>query len=354
MTMISLKRYLEGATPAVAEPELPGDGLLGALLLAYSAALGAMGHCSLDACPGTGDRLKQRMAELNAGLSGAVGVAALQSIDRNVQDELREWGRAAARYFRGRAAEVKELLLVMTQAGEAVGLRSQRYAIQMNEATARLRKIATLEDLTQIRASIEASAAELKISIERMNAEGQAAVEQLKKQVTAYQAKLEEAEEVASRDPLTGVRSRLCLESLIENRIGSGIEFCVAMIDLDGFKKVNDMHGHLAGDALLKQFAAELRSACRTSDVIGRWGGDEFLIVLDCGRSEAESRVERLQKWVCGDYSVRGKEATLNLRLDASIGLADAQPEETMNALIARADAAMYEHKTASRRARTS
>ena len=347
--MISLKRYMDGEMQAVTEPETAEDDLLGAALSAYSAAMGAMGSCSLDACPGIGNGLKQRMSELSAGLSAAMGLEALRATDRGVQEGLQEWGRDAARHFLARAAEAKNLLLAMARTGEAVGARDQRYAKQMKEVTVRLQEIASLEDLSQIRGLLETRAAELKSSIERMTAEGLAVVDELKKQVRAYQIKLEEAEELASRDALTGVRNRLCLESLLENRIASGIPFCVAMIDLDDFKKVNDSYGHLAGDELLKQFAAELRSASRSTDVIGRWGGDEFLIFLDGGISEAEARVKRLQKWVCGDYTLRGREGTLKLRLNASIGIAEHRAQETLQMLVSRADAAMYERKAMGR-----
>ncbi len=78
--------------------------------------------------------------------------------------------------------------------------------------------------------------------------------------------------------------------------------FCVAIIDIDEFKRVNDEHGHLVGDELLKQFAAEMRSVCRSTDTIGRWGGDEFILLLHCGtrrghgadRPAAEVGVRRL------------------------------------------------------------
>ena len=102
-------------------------------------------------------------------------------------------------------------------------------------------------------------------------------MERLREQVTSYQSKLEEAEEIASRDALTGLSSRLYVEGQIEKRIGSCSIFCVALIDIDGFKKVNDSYGHPTGDELLKQFGVELRSACRATDVIGRWGGDELI-----------------------------------------------------------------------------
>ena len=123
----------------------------------------------------------------------------------------------------------------------------------------------------------------------------------------------------------------------------------MAIIDIDGFKKVNDNHGHLTGDELLKQFGAELRSACRATDVIGRWGGDEFILLYDCGLAEAEAQTERLRKWICGNYEVKVKSGALKLRVDASIGLAAHAAGEGVKELVARADAAMYEQKAASR-----
>jgi diguanylate cyclase (GGDEF)-like protein len=348
--MISLKKYLD-APPldAAVWNEAVDAGILPATLAAYGAAMLAMGNCSLDACPGLGDGLKQQLGELKTRLSLEMSREAVESADRALQEEVRDWGQRTARHYRDKAGEVKELLLVIARTAESVGARDQRCAGQMNQVTARLQQIATLDDLTEIRASIESSAAELKSSIERMTAEGKAAVEELRKQVNDYQTKLEEAEELASRDALTGLRSRLCVENQMEARIAAGAAFCLAMVDIDGFKKVNDEHGHLTGDELLKQFAGELRSACRATDLIGRWGGDEFVILLDCRLPEAGAQIDRLRKWVCGDYTVRSKAGALKLRLDASIGLAEHLPQESMKALVARADAAMYDQKAASR-----
>lgn len=349
--MISLKKFLDGELPREAEPEgAQPSGLLPLALAAYGSALAAAGNYSLDACPGLGDGLRQQLAALSSGLSPAMSGPAVETTDRAVQEQLRDWGQRTARHYRDKAAEVKELLLVMARAGESVNARDRRCAGQMNEVTTQLRQIATLDDLSEIRASIEKSAAALKSSIDRMTAEGQAAVEELKKQVNTYQAKLEAAEELASRDALTGARNRMWIEALIEDRLAAGAPFCVAMVDLDGFKKVNDTHGHLVGDELLKQFAAELRSACRSTDVIGRWGGDEFLILLENPLPEAEANIERLRKWVCGDYVVKTAAAPVKLALQASMGLAERQPNDNLKSLMGRADAAMYESKAAARK----
>jgi diguanylate cyclase (GGDEF)-like protein len=308
-----------------------------------------MGNCSLDACPGLGDDLKQALAQLKAELTAQMGIEKLAAHGEQTREHLRAWGRGAARHYQGKAREVKEMLLTMARTAESVSARDQRSAGQMSAVTARLRAIATLEDLTEIRASIDISAAELKTSIDRMTEEGREVLDHLKKQVEDYQTKLEEAEKIASRDALTGVSSRVYVEGQIEKRVESRATFCLVIVDIDGFKKVNDAHGHLAGDELLKQFAGELKSACRSTDTIGRWGGDEFILLFDSGLEEAEAQTERVRKWVCGNYSVPGNTGTLRLHVDASIGLAAYVAGEEMNALVGRADAAMYEQKARAR-----
>ena len=346
--MISLKRYLDSSSPELAR----GGGnvcqeAFAKALDVYGSALLEMGNCSLDACPGLGDALKQSLAQLTAELSPAIGGDDLAANGQKAREQLLGWGRDAARHYQGKAREVKEMLLTMAQAAESVGTRDRRYASQIGDVTERLQAIGSLEDLTEIRASINKSAAELKTSIERMTEEGTAVLNHMKQQVESYQTRLEEAEKIASRDALTRASSRLYVEGQIEKRIECGTPFCVAIVDIDGFKKVNDLHGHLIGDELLKQFAGELRSACRSHDIIGRWGGDEFILLFDSTREEAEAQAERLRKWVCGNYDVAGKNGPLKLRIDASIGLAAHAAGQEMKDLLAQADAAMYEQKAA-------
>ncbi|MGB8029406.1 MAG: GGDEF domain-containing protein [Terracidiphilus sp.] len=348
--MISLRKYLESQqVDSVALLERAEGGLLPAVVDAYGSALMEMGNSSLEACPGMGDELKRSLSELKSGLSAAMSPAALATTDTGVRDQLRGWGRGTAKHFQQKACEVKEMLLMMARTAESVGARDQRCAGQMSKVTERLKAIASLDDLTQIRTSIEKSASELKSSIDRMTAEGKAVLDHLKEQVASYQTKLEEAEEIASRDALTGLSSRLYVEGQLEKRMSAATPFCVAIVDIDRFKKVNDDHGHVTGDDLLKQFSTELRSACRATDVIGRWGGDEFILLFDCGFAEAEAQTVRLRKWICGSYTVRGKSGEVKLRVDASIGLAERAAGEEMQELLTRADTAMYEEKAAGR-----
>jgi diguanylate cyclase (GGDEF)-like protein len=348
--MISLKKYLDAANSgSLAYDEPAEDDLVSVTMAAYCSALSEMGSCSMEACPALGAGLRQSLGKLEASLSGSVNCKTVEATEKRVQEQLQDWGKRTASHYRQQTGEVKELLIVMARTAESVGERDQRCAGQINEVTTRLQRIASLEDLTQIRASIEKSAGELKTSIDRMAAEGKAVIEELRAQVSTYQARLEEAEQIASRDALTGLGSRLWVEDQIARRIKTGVPLCVAIIDINGFKPVNDEHGHLVGDELLKQFASELQSVCRSTDMIGRWGGDEFIIMLDCDMAKARERIDRLREWVCGSYKVQGRSGHIKLRVDASIGLAEHLQDESMKGLLARADAEMYKDKAAFR-----
>jgi len=348
--MISLKRYIDAARDGSQTCDEPGESDLASVALAaYRSALSEMGCCSMDACPALGTGLRQSLGKLEANLSAPASCGVVQATEKKVQERLQEWGKQTASHYRQQTGEIKAMLLVMARTAESVGTRDQRCAGQISEVTSRLEKIACLEDLTEIRASIESTAAELKTSIDRMTAEGKAAIQELRAEVSTYQAKLEEAEQIASRDALTGLGSRLWVEDRIASRISTGAPLCVAIIDINGFKQINDQHGHLAGDEVLKQFAGELQSVCRSTDMIGRWGGDEFILLLDCDRTKAQVKVDRLREWVCGNYKVQGRDGSVKLRVDASIGLAEHLGGETLKGLLARADAEMYREKGAIR-----
>jgi diguanylate cyclase (GGDEF)-like protein len=349
--MISLKKYLDSpACEAEAPSKQDDNSILSATIAAYGSALLAMGDCAAEVYPALGSDLKRGLGKVEESLACEMTLEQVEGAETSVRGQLQDWGMRAARQNQQKAREVKELLIVMAHTAESVGERDQRCAGQMNAVTARLEKIASLDDLTAVRASIEESAAELKSQIERMTAEGKAAIEKLRGEAAGYQARLEEAEHIASIDGLTRLRNRLWLEGQIERQMAAGTPLCVGIVDIDDFKKVNDNHGHMAGDELLKQLSAEIKFACRSTDVIGRWGGDEFIILLDCGLAEAQAHIDRLRKWVCGNYKVNGKSGPVNLQIGASIGVAEYRPSETMEKLLSRADAAMYQLKAVSRK----
>lgn len=153
---------------------------------------------------------------------------------------------------------------------------------------------------------------------------------------------------LATHDALTGVLSRreifdvLSREKAFSDRAGTPFSLC--MLDLDDFKQMNDTYGHQAGDAVLQAFAQALKDNTRTTDYVGRYGGEEFMVVfsnfqcLDSGAGGA-------QRLLAATRNLRLPDISPDLKVTTSIGIAAYQPGESPDTLVARADAALYEAK---------
>ncbi len=345
--MISLKKYLDNDADQPYSSEPDPNELLAAALKSYRSSLLAMGKNGARACPTIGADLQQNLRGLEARLYRNLTPPLFQETGRKVENELEQWGGRTADYLKARANDAKELLVALARTAESLGERDQRYASHFNQFTSRLQAISDLEDLTQIRTSVIQRATELRTYVGQMEQESRQLVSHLQAEVTTYETKLKAAEELALRDPLTGLANRRNVEERIQWRIAHQEPFCVAILDLNGFKQVNDRYGHPAGDSLLKQFSNELRSNLRASDLVGRWSGDEFVVVLDCDLASAKAQMERMRQWVFGEYSIQpgagGKAA--RVRVDAAIGVVEWRPDETLQEVIERADTAMYKEK---------
>jgi len=151
-------------------------------------------------------------------------------------------------------------------------------------------------------------------------------------------------------DALTGVGSRKLLEDKLEVEFARAKRykrpFSIAIIDLDNFKTINDTLGHAAGDEALKRLAASMKSQKRRPDVLARYGGDEFVVLMPETRAkEAQKLLERLRR------SVHKIKVGENLPMTISCGIAEsaAEQEESASEVMRRADLALYEAKSAGR-----
>ena len=177
----------------------------------------------------------------------------------------------------------------------------------------------------------------------------------LRARLSARKAELQQAlatiRELAQVDELTRLSNRRhILEMLaIEHTrsVRSGDPLSVVLIDLDYFKAINDRHGHAVGDAVLCEFAQVLRAGLRESDFAGRWGGEEFLLVLPQMRAEAAAAlVDRLRE---AAGRLLFDPALPGLKISFSAGAAECASSEPTQVAIERADQAMYRAKEAGR-----
>ncbi len=167
-------------------------------------------------------------------------------------------------------------------------------------------------------------------------------VRELKAREIELMAKNAQLEELSQRDALTGLYNRRFLLARVEAelaRVRRGHSLAVLMIDLDGFKRINDQHGHLRGDLLLKEMAAALARTVRTTDVPGRFGGDEFVVLLtDTGADTACAAANRVTE-ALADV---GRRFDSHRPVTASVGVATAHTHDTVAAVLHRADDSSY------------
>ena len=162
---------------------------------------------------------------------------------------------------------------------------------------------------------------------------------------------LEQNRQLAIRDELTGLHNRRHVLELMQLEAQraerSGRPLCLALIDIDHFKRVNDQHGHAQGDEVLRAFAACASVALRDTDTLGRWGGEEFIVMLP--ETPADAAVGVLSRVHRQIAELRFEAFDAALRVSFSAGIAVVQPGETLAGAIERADQAMYAAKQAGR-----
>lgn len=171
-----------------------------------------------------------------------------------------------------------------------------------------------------------------------------------KEQQILEQTKLanEMLKKLASKDYLTGLHNRLKLDEALDyqlkhaNRYGN--IFGIIMIDIDFFKQVNDEHGHQAGDTILCEFADLLTKNSRETDIVGRWGGEEFLVIAENVNKDSLSVLaEKLRA------SIEKNAFPIIKKMTASFGTTMYQSDDKMHKLVARADEALYQAKKSGR-----
>lgn len=159
--------------------------------------------------------------------------------------------------------------------------------------------------------------------------------------------------ELSLKDPLTGLANRRHFRAVLEREIDrvtrSGEAALLLMLDIDHFKTINDTWGHPTGDRVLVALAETLREALRTQDVVGRFGGEEFLLVLPAtDLTGAWALAERIRRHVDEAVSVSTERGEA-IRFNVSIGVAALGEEEHFAQLLARADRALYAAKAGGR-----
>ena len=174
--------------------------------------------------------------------------------------------------------------------------------------------------------------------------------EHLRARVAELEQRIVQLTMDSGRDWLLGLPNRRAFEEQLREEFArtrrSGRTFVVAMLDIDGLKRVNDTYGHAAGDQALLFVASSFRVRLRQVDFVARWGGDEFAVIMpDTDKHHSEVAIGRIQSWLDAQHAPRAPTTKALSIVSFSFGVADARAAGSESTLIRRADEAMYRQK---------
>jgi len=157
---------------------------------------------------------------------------------------------------------------------------------------------------------------------------------------------IEKLKNLALLDPLTGLANRRYIERILRSRLDElkryNFSFGVLFIDIDHFKTINDRYGHEVGDKVLQQLSRNISGMIRSSDVLGRWGGEEFVaIILNVDRKQLHQVAEKLRSYV-EKLTIRENGHLLKVTVSIGAVLADSKRSEDNQSILKRADELMY------------
>jgi len=342
--MISLKRSMEVLDEKEAR--------LAAWLDEYTGLLGAL-ESAADVLAGKdGLPFRKQMKEVRLQLVPEVVAKAIKQNGEKVEKDLDRFARQVAEVTERKEWEYKQIIRIVAEAGATMIRSGSSQSEELRQFATKIGSVSCLESVGELRKQLTSRVAELKEIADRIQEDGQARARVLENNLRKVQEKLNVAETLAETDALTGLGNRRMAENTMRTAISSGAPFSLIVLDLDGFKSVNDHYGHPQGDELLKAIALQIKESVRESDVLCRWGGDEFVVLLaNTPLAGAEQRAAQIQANAFGQFVLGHAGKSIVVNITASAGTAQHHPGESPSELFERADRILYERKS-QRRAR--
>lgn len=284
-------------------------------------------------------------------ISGPINRHALEDATRSLKEVIYQQGTLKNSLAEAKIT-VKNMITIFIDRLNAVAVSTSDYHEKMDTYSRKIAKAATINELGSVLDDVMRDTRTVQTdalnSRDEMLAARQKALDAEAK-IHELESQLVQMSELAREDQLTGSLNRRGLDDVFEREQARAkrrsTPLCVALLDMDDFKQLNDTHGHGAGDEALIHVVRIIKETLRTMDVIGRFGGEEFLVVLpDTSLEDAMSVVARLKKELTKRIFMHNNQRLL---ITFSAGVALSAPGEDPKSVLKRADAALYQAKKA-------
>lgn len=238
---------------------------------------------------------------------------------------------------------VKQIVLDLTDTIQEITSTTRDFDHNMELNIEEIQAAGNIDEILALKEAIISEIRKVKVSSQSITKE----LNEYRRTTQSLSSKLEQTEAKALVDALTNVLNRnaynMKISQMVREFSRTNVPFCLLVVDIDHFKKFNDQYGHKAGDRVLRSVAASIQESLRASDLVFRYGGEEFVVLLTGVQVGNVSKLaEKVRQEVEKDYFIDKEK---KMKVTVSIGVACIQPDDSELSLFERADKALYEAK---------
>lgn len=359
LTELGLRGLAKPASPqpapppaaALTVPTLPDTGYPETVVRFLDRLMDVLGQMAPESDSGQLEDFQGSIKKYRQELVDPVHRTSIERIAEECIATCRRYLENSRKYRSDRENELNEVISILRDAAKLTVGDSATFHAQVLASTERISAIAALNDIRDLKRKIGDEVGSLRRAVVEKQQRDELAYSQLTSRVEMLQKKLSDMEVEATMDPLTCVGNRrrfqLALTKMIAQAQQAGTSLSLAMVDVDHFKMINDVHGHPVGDRVLLSVAQKLAKAIRQTDVVARYGGEEFALLLaNVSATDVESRLKHLLVEIATspyEYEAMGRRERVVFTV--SCGLTDLIVGETEDEFVKRSDEALYEAK---------
>ncbi len=340
-------------TDRLIEKHLLGQERVEMFLRSIEAMLHFLKAFSLDVKELDIDGFRKRLEDLNRRFASDEKPKRTELHFEHQKDKILHFIEAQHKYIADRENELRDIIDLLTKAMANLDIENRDFYHRVYDQSEKMENITRLDDIKRIKTALKHEVSQMRQIVDQKKTQDRQKVQKLASQVDTLRQELEKTRTRSMTDSLTSVSNRQAfddtLADLIERSRVMNTSFSLMMLDIDDFKQINDTHGHLIGDRVLVAFCQKCRQFIRGDDFIGRYGGEEFVIILPgAGWRDALKKGRQICDGIASTrYATCSDQKDDYLGMTVSIGVTAVRKNDTAEDVIERADKALYKAKRA-------